>query len=271
VLTSLGHSPQAVPQADSVSLFSLDGSRRPIRRQDNDYVIGDDVRPAADLTREASTNPGGFSPNVLLRPIVQDTLFPTIAYVAGPSELAYLGQLRGVYETFGVAMPLVVPRASATLLDSGAARFVAKYDVPIEDLQPQDESTLNRLLESQLPPSVEESLRDAGAQIQQSMNRVADALTALDPTLAGAARTTLGKMEHELHSLHNKVIHGAKKRHETLRRQYTRAQAQAFPHGHPQERVLAVVYFLTKYGPGLIDRLLEDLPPDLGQHWIVSV
>ena len=220
---------------------------------------------------QASTDAGGFSPNVLLRPLVQDTLFPTICYVAGPSELAYLGQLRGVYEAFGVPMPLIYPRASATLLDSGAARFLAKYSVPIEDLQPQDESALNRLLHSQLPAAVEQSLREAGTQIEQSMARVAAALPSLDPTLAGAAKTTMGKMEHELQALHNKIIHAAKRRDETLRRQFMRAQAQAFPQGHPQERTLAVIYFLTRYGPGLVDRLLEDLPLALGQHWIVML
>ena len=89
---------------------------------------------------------------MLLRPIVQDTLFPTICYVAGPSELAYLGQLRGVYEHFGVPMPLMYPRATATLVDSAAARFLARYDLPLEELQPQDEAALNRLLQSQLPP-----------------------------------------------------------------------------------------------------------------------
>ena len=77
-------------------------------------------------------------------------------------------------------------------------------------------------------------------------------------------------MEHELRSLHSKVIHAAKKRDETLRRQFTRAQAQAFPHGHPQERTLGVVYFLNRYGPGLVDLLLEELPIDLGQHWLVT-
>lgn len=270
-LAAAGHAPQVVPQADSVSLFSLDGGRRPIRRQGDQLAIGDDLHSSDALARDASARPGAFSPNVLLRPIVQDTLFPTICYVAGPSELAYLGQLLGVYQQFGVPMPLMFPRATATLLDSGAARFLSKYGLPIEELRTPDESALNKLLETQLPASVEQSLRDAASQTQQAMTRVVEALPALDPTLAGAAKTTLGKMEHELRSLHSKVIHAAKKRDETLRRQFRRAQAQAFPHGHPQERTLAVVYFLNKYGPGVVDLLLEELPIELGHHWLVTL
>jgi uncharacterized protein YllA (UPF0747 family) len=208
---------------------------------------------------------------VLLRPIVQDTLFPTICYVAGPSELAYLGQLRGVYEQFGVPMPLMFPRSTATLLDSGATRFLAKYGVPFEELRTPDESALNKLLEAQLPARVEQSLRDATTATQAAMAQVIEALPTLDPTLEGAAKTTLGKMEHELRALHSKVIHAAKKRDEVLRRQFTRAQAQAFPHGHPQERTLGVVYFLNKYGPGIVDLLLDELPIDLGQHWLVTL
>src|ERR1044072_8650144 len=124
---------------------------RPHHRQDDRYVIGNHTYSVDDLSKQASTNAAGFSPNVLLRPVVQDTLFPTVCYVAGPSELAYHGQLRDVYQSFGVTQPLIYPRATATLLDSGAARFLSKYNVPIEDLQPQDESALNRLLQSQLP------------------------------------------------------------------------------------------------------------------------
>jgi bacillithiol biosynthesis cysteine-adding enzyme BshC len=270
-LAASGHAPQVVPQPDSVSLFRLNGGRTPIKKQGDRLVIGEATHASEELVREATTHPGRFSPNVLLRPIVQDTLFPTIAYVAGPSELAYLGQLRGVYEAFGVPMPLMVPRTTATLLDSGATRFLSKYGVPFQDLRTPDESALNKLLESQLPASVEQSLRDAAAQTQQSMARVVEALPSLDPTLEGAAKTTLGKMEHELRSLHSKVIHAAKKRDETLRRQFVRAQAQAFPQGHPQERTLGVVYFLNKYGPGLVDLLLEELPIDIGQHWLVTL
>jgi bacillithiol biosynthesis cysteine-adding enzyme BshC len=270
-LSSRGHTPQVTPQPDSASLFHLDGGRRPIKQHGDGFLVGDRPCSRSELSAEAASAPERFSPNVLLRPIVQDTLFPTVAYVAGPSELAYLGQLGGVYQHFGVPMPLMYPRAMATLIDSATARFLAKYDLPLQELQAPDESALNRLLASQLPQSVEEAVKSAEDAMRRSMQRVIDAMPALDPTLAGAARTVLGKMEHELRTLHSKMIHAAKKRDDVLRRQFMRAQAQTFPQGHPQERALAAVFFLNRYGPALVDRLLEELPLDLGRHWVITI
>ena len=168
-------------------------------------------------------------------------------------------------------MPLVYPRGSATLIDSATARFLAKYDVPIDALQQQDEAALNRLLESQIPKSVEAALTDAEEALRAKMQRVIETIPAVDPTLAGAAKTTLSKMEHDLQGLQGKMIQAAKRRDETLRRQFIRAQAQIFPLGHPQERTLGVIYFLNRYGPALIDRLFAELPLDLGQHWVVTI
>src|SRR5262249_6820463 len=153
--------------------------------------------PASALVQQATERPAGFSPNVLLRPIVQDTLFPTICYVAGPNELAYLGQLRGVYQHFGVPMPLMYPRATATLVDAAAARFLNKYRLPLEALQAQDEAALNELLKSQIPPAVEDSFAAASQAIEQQMERLIRAIPALDPTLEGAARSTLTRMQHD--------------------------------------------------------------------------
>ncbi|MEO7271444.1 MAG: bacillithiol biosynthesis cysteine-adding enzyme BshC [Vicinamibacterales bacterium] len=270
-MTALGHAPQVEPQLDQPAVFRIDGTRTAIRRDGGTFTIGDETVAAAALIEQAEQSPARFSPNVLLRPIVQDTLFPTIGYVAGPSEMAYLGQLREVYAAFDIPMPLIVPRASATLVDSAAARFLRRYPVDLASLQPQDEAALNQLLKSQLPASVEHAMREAGEAVRASLTRVAEALPDLDPTLAGAARTTLGKMEHDLQSLHSKIIQAAKRRDDTLRRQFTRVQAQAFPQGHPQERTLAVVHFLNQYGPSLFDRLIEELPIDPGQHWVLTV
>jgi bacillithiol synthase len=270
-LASRGHQPQVEPQPDASALFHMNGARTAIRRTADGFVIGDRTVSADELIAEARSFPTHFSPNVLLRSVVQDSLFPTICYVPGPSELAYLGQLRGVYDHFGVPMPLLHPRATATLIDSAAARFLKRYGLPIESLQPQDEAALNHLLESQLPASIEHALKDAQEHVHRTMQRLIEVMPALDPTLSGAAKTTLGKMEHDLRGLHTKVIHAAKKRDDILRRQFTRAQAQVFPLGHPQERTLSVAFFLNRYGSALIDRLLDELPLDLGYHWVITI
>jgi bacillithiol biosynthesis cysteine-adding enzyme BshC len=270
-LVARGYHVQVQPQDEAVAVFHLDGGRRPIRQQDGQFVIGERRYAPSDLIQEARTTPAAFSPNVLLRPVVQDTLFPTICYVAGPNELAYLGQLRQIYDRFGVQMPLMYPRASATLVDSGALRFLQKYKLPLEALQPQDESSLNQLLEAQIPTSVEDSFSGVAHAIETTMGRLVQTIPALDPTLQGAAQSTLGRMQHDLSSLHNKIIQAAKRRDETLRRQYTRARALAFPQGHAQERTIGFISFLNQYGPALIDRLDSELPLDPGHHWIVSV
>jgi bacillithiol biosynthesis cysteine-adding enzyme BshC len=273
-LTARGYHAQVHAQDDSLALFHLnqdDGGRRAIRQQDGHFLVGEQQYAVAALVDQATERPAGFSPNVLLRPIVQDTIFPTICYVAGPNELAYLGQLRGVYEHFGVPMPLFYPRATATLLDSAAVRFLTKYKLPLEALQAQDEAALNELLKTQIPQVVEDSFNQAAQAIERQMAAFIQTIPTLDPTLEGAARSTLERMQRDLQTLHGKMIQAAKRRDETLRRQFIRARALAFPGGHAQERTIGFVSFLNEYGPALVDRLDEELPLDLGRHWIVTV
>ena len=260
-LSSSGYHAQVGASSSSGSaLFRVDGARTQI-----------DASDTRGLEEEARTRPETFSPNVLLRPIVQDVLFPTVCYVSGPNELAYLAQLRGVYEHFGVPMPLMFPRASATVLDSAAARFLEKYDLPFEALQARDESALNRLLAASLPESVDRALEDADKTIDEKMAAIIASVPAVDATLEGAARSTLGKLQHDLNTLRAKVISAAKKRDETLRRQFSKAQAQAFPDGIPQERALGGVALLNRYGPALVQRLVEELPLDPRHHWVLTL
>ena len=269
-MRALGHEPQVQPADDSVALFYLgDGARQPIKRRDDGYALGEAVRPQKDIQREAAEHPEHFSPNVLLRPVVQDRLFPTICYVAGPSELAYQAQLGAIYQDFGVEVPLLYPRANATLLDAASVRFLEKYDLPFEALQPRDESGLNKLLQTQLPPGIEDALQSAAEEIRARLELLKASLPAIDPTLVGAADTTLDRMQETLKHLHNKIIQASKKKDETLRRQFTRTQALAFPEGVPQERIVDLAFFLNRYGQALCDRLLEGLPLEMGQHYVV--
>jgi bacillithiol biosynthesis cysteine-adding enzyme BshC len=272
-LTARGYHAQVTPSQDGIALFYLNGGRDPIKHVPgfDAFSIGERVVSTEELIAEAESHPEHFSPNVLLRPLVQDTLFPTVAYVGGPAELAYLGQLRGIYDHFGLPMPLIYPRASATIVDAGAARFLAKYEFPLEELQPQDEAALNRLLESLLPPEVEEAMEQAQKAVEERMAMLVQTVPVIDPTLEGAAKSVLGKMTHELTALHNKIIQAAKRRDETLRRQFVRTRAQAFPDGEPQERVLGFISPLNRYGPALVDLLVQELPLDMGKHWVITL
>lgn len=269
-LVDRGYHAQVVPAAGGISLFYLNVGREGMHANGGRVAIGDREMTLAELADEAERHPEHFSPNVLLRPLVQDTLFPTICYVAGPNELAYLGQLRGVYAHFGVPMPLMYQRATATIAESSTLRFLSKYGLPLASLQPRDEAALNQLLEAQLPPTVEQALAAAATALAERMDAVADVVPQIDPTLEGTVRSTLGRMQGDLRTLHNKVIQAAKRRDETLRRQFQRAQALAFPHGEPQERALGFVWFLNRYGPAFVERLHDDLPLDMGHHSVLT-
>lgn len=270
-LEAAGLHAQVSAHDDRLALFHIDDGREAIRIQGNEFVIGDRVWSKASLLQRVREAPAEFSPNVLLRPLVQDTLFPTVCYVTGPSELAYLGQLGGVYNSFGIPMPLMHQRATATILDSNGMKFLARHDFPFELLHAQDEAALNQLLESQLPPGIEASLQDVLRAVEERMHVLAREVPQIDPTLEGATRSTLTRMQDDLKKLHGKIIQAAKRKDETLRRQYKHAQAQAFPAGHPQERQVGFVYFLNKSGPALVDRLAEELPLDMGAHWVVTI
>ncbi len=209
---------------------------------------------------------------MLLRPLVQDTIFPTICYVAGPNELAYLGQLKEVYAHFGVPMPLMYQRATATLVDSATLRFLTKYELPLTALRAQDEATLEPVAAKPAAAHRRTVARRRWPRCRPSAwPTSAAAVPQIDPTLEGAVKSTLGKLQHEVQSLHNKVIQAAKRRDDTLRRQFQRAQALTFPQGHPQEREVGFVWFLNRYGPALVDRLLEELPLEMGHHWVLTI
>jgi bacillithiol biosynthesis cysteine-adding enzyme BshC len=270
-LQARGYHAQAVAHDDAAALFYLDSGREAIRRSGDGFVVGGRVEPAERLIEEVRAHPERFSPNVLLRPLVQDTLFPTACYIAGPNELGYLGQLKGVYEAFGLPMPLIQQRATATLVDANTMKFLTRHEFPFEALRAQDEAALNELLTAQLPASVEASMQDAARAVEDQIGRLAQEVSQVDATLEGAARSTLTRMQDDLKKLHGKVIQAAKRKDETLRRQYHHARTLAFPGGHPQEREIGFVCFLNKYGPSLVDRLSEEIPPGMGTHWVVQI
>lgn len=258
---ALGFPPQVVPVEGAAALFRLSPSRDAIRVPFDGNA----------LAEEALAHPERFSPNVLLRPVVQDWIFPNVAYVAGPGELAYHGQLEGIYKAFGVPRPLLYPRASASIMDGRSLRFMERYAMAMASLTQPDESALNRLVESQLPEDARNSLVDAAEVTADRWGALLSSIPQIDPTLEGAVRGSLKRLQHEIETLQWKTLRAVKRRESDMRRQFRHAQQLAFPRGKPQERVLGVVHFANAYGPALVDKLVAELPTEMGSHWVVSI
>jgi uncharacterized protein YllA (UPF0747 family) len=245
--------------------------RQAVRWADGRFHVGANEVAADELRAEVVAHPERFSPNVLLRPIVQDRLFPTIGYVAGPAELAYQAQLGAAYEHFGVPRPLLVPRAMATLLDGAAARFLERSALPLEALRSQDDSELNALLRRQLPPDLDAGLDDVDRLVDERRQALKTLAGAVDPTLESVVDTTIDRMHDAVKTLRAKVVQAAKRKDDTLRRQFQRAQHLTFPGGEPQERGLGAAFFVNRYGPAIGERLLEAIPAAAGRHYLLTL
>ena len=203
-------------------------------------------------------------------PIVQDRLFPTVCYVAGPSELVYQSQLGDVYRYFDVERPLIHPRLSATLLDAPAARFLSRYELSIADIQTDQESILRGLVAREFPPGLEDDLASAETAVAEVVAGLRPMVARIDQTLTGAVDTSVTHVHHVLASLRTKTFQAAKRKDETLRRQLDRAHTLIFPGRVPQERGLSALTFLNRHGMHVRDRLLGLSPIPAGRHHVLT-
>jgi bacillithiol biosynthesis cysteine-adding enzyme BshC len=270
-LLALGYHAQAAASSDAINLFYASPGRYHIEGHHGGLRIQPDgpLLALEELAGRVGSEPERFSPNVLLRPLYQDTLLPTIAYVAGPSELAYFAQLGDVYRSFDVPMPIVFPRASFTVVERTHARWLARHGIPVADLQVDDESALNRILRGEAPPQLEEDFTRARACLQELLQALERDLTAVDPTLAATVRSTRGKLLHLIQGLESRGLRAMKRKNDTLRKKFFAARTSLFPRFQLQERELPAVQFLVKYGWGFVEVMRRSIDLSTRKHVVV--
>jgi uncharacterized protein YllA (UPF0747 family) len=211
---------------------------------------------------------GMLSPNVLVRPAVQDTIFPTAAFVAGPSEIAYLAQAAVVYQNLGKELPPVFPRISATLLEPRIAKWLNKYHLQFTDVFDGKEFMKRRAVENTQSTEVFEGAKQDLAQLLESLR---PSLNAVDPTLLGALDNAKAKMIYQLEGLETKYINAEARRNELLEKHLEAISNSLFPEKKLQERQLNVTSFLARYGTTLLRRLEHSLPLDPTQHHVCEI
>jgi bacillithiol biosynthesis cysteine-adding enzyme BshC len=270
-LVAAGYHAQVTPVDSQLFLSYANPERYPIGVEGEGFRIGSDGRPLSREELEAlvMAEPQSFSPNVLLRPLYQDRLLPTIAYVPGPAELAYFAQSSGLYSLFNVTMPLLAPRASVTVVERREARFLERYGVDLTRLNADDESLLNEIIRRHTPPKLEEDLGRAQGCIQEITSVLERDLSEVDPTLVPAVSSTRGKLLHHLKELESKAHRAVKRKNETVRSQYLQARTALFPGFELQERKLSPLVFLNKYGLHFRRMVEESVDPRAKFHQLL--
>ena len=207
---------------------------------------------------------------MLLRPLAQDTLLPTAAYIGGPAEIAYHAQIGGAYGVFGVPRPALVPRPGVTLVDGPRARALESEGLDLPDLQGDAEGIIARWVR-QAYPDVEGGFEGVRTGVSREMAALEQALGSHDPTLRGAAGTALGRMLHQLDGLQEKSMRALKKRDQTRAERLRRTHDMLFPGGSFQERGLGFVSLLARHGLGLVDTVRESIDPFARGHQVLTL
>ncbi|MEK6755794.1 MAG: bacillithiol biosynthesis cysteine-adding enzyme BshC [Bacteroidota bacterium] len=263
---------QVKPKALNLFFFHHGGRYLLEPRPDGYSLKGTRQHLAKEYVQDASVNsPELFSPNVVLRPICQDWLLPTVAYVGGPAEIAYFAQLKPLYEETKIPMPIIYPRASVTIIEEKVEKVLERFSLSLPDLY-QDLELVKGRVASQLGAiNVDELFGETVLAIQELLDRAQEPLQGIDPTLLGALDNTTKRILGSVEGLKEKAIAAQKRQHEVALRQIDKAANLVFPRLNFQERELNVLYFLNKYGMEFLRWLFNEIKIDLFKHQVIKL
>ena len=232
-------------------------------------LAGGHREPLAD--GEEAGRAQDLSPGVLLRPLWQDACLPTIAFVVGPGELAYLCAVAPLYRLLGVPMPVFVPRASMTLVEPSLQRLLTRFSLDLPDLDQGPEKLAEKLLQSDDGNDVEDALDELQAKVRASLDGLTAKLTALDASMLSALDRARTKALEEIERLQQKVRNARQNREGTGIKQLRRLCNSLRPRNRPQERVLGPIAYMNSFGPGLADALIDAADPFRIEHGVLEL
>jgi bacillithiol biosynthesis cysteine-adding enzyme BshC len=270
-LEAAGYHQQVKITPSSSLLFTLNnGARVPMYRRENDFVIDQETVSSVEVLNRLASAPQDFSGNVLLRPVIQDYLLPTLAYAGGSAEVAYFAQAAVVYRALLGRITPVVARFSATLIEAKPKSVLERYGLAFADLLgpvPLREQLAARALSKDL----QSAFGRAQASTKDALAAIRGALESLDKTLVEAANNAESKMVHQLESLRARAARAELLQSEILDRKAAYLSNALYPNKVLQEREIAGIYFLARYGPELLRGVYEAIHPDCVDHQVITL
>jgi bacillithiol synthase len=250
-----------VPVGDGATLVMLEGAqgRDRLVLSEGGFMTrrGREEFSLDALQRLAAAEPERLSPNVLLRPVIESALLPTVAYVSGPGELSYLALTPPIYQRMRIPRQLALPRWSGILIDPRVDRVLQKFNLDVSDLLEEQGTLEGRLVRSQLPDEAVRALAMLRSAIESGYDALASSAAEIDPTLTRPVLGTKNQALAGIQDTEKKLVQHLKRRQEIELGQIAKARALILPDNKPQERVLTIAPFLARYGPSLIPEVSD--------------
>jgi bacillithiol synthase len=206
-----------------------------------------------ELEEAATRDPAALSPHVLLRPVVESALVPTLAYVAGPGEFAYYAQTAPVFEGHGIAQPVIHPRLSGTVVETKVGKVLEKFGLAREELARPHHEVAGRLLRDEIPEPVRRALGTLRGTLSKGAAELRKAVGEVDPTLSGPVDHLRSQGFALVDDVERKVVQALRREQAIALQQLEKAQLHLYPRGRPQERVFPAVYYLARYGSRVLE------------------
>lgn len=250
-LEAAGYRPQVNVLEGATNVFFLTESGRfRVYRRGADYALREERRRlnGEELLGTLEADPGLFSPNVFLRPVVESAVFPTLAYVGGPGEIAYFAQVSALFEAYGIRPPAVVPRFSGVIVEPAVERVLEELGLDLARLATPKEALVEQLAQAALPPAVREALDGIRQSVAGGFERLIDEAIELDPTLAGPLGSIRNREQLWTAVAERKILRAIKRGDRIAFDRLDRVLDALRPEAAPQERVLNVLPYLGRYG-----------------------
>jgi bacillithiol biosynthesis cysteine-adding enzyme BshC len=249
------------------------GSRSRIDGNKNSFFVKSASAPQKysrdDLMNIVEKEPYRFTPNVALRPVLQDWLLPTVVYVGGPSEISYAAQLKPVYDFLGVEEPVFRPRIRISMIEKKINKVVEKLQLNYQDIFQKRENLVREHVHAQSDKLLASVFEDTRQQLSRSMKKIAGQLRELDPTLQGTVDKTTDHLQETVRKLREKADEAMKHKMETEVNQIEKVLNNLFPQGIFQERILNLIQYQVKYGPQFLRELYNSVDVEQNQHQLV--
>lgn len=263
------HAQVKVTRETTLLFYNVNGRRQPVRRRNGKFSVGSATFTPDELRAAIDRNPEAFTANVLLRPVVQDTILPTAAYIGGPAEIAYMAQAQVAYEAVLGRMPAIISRAAFTLVEPPIARLLKNYGLEVRDAFRGRQHVRAKMEQKSLPKALERRFAGDEQKLKRLLQAYRKPLERLDRTLIGALDSTQAKILYQFLKLREKSGRAENLRKGVLDRHERLLLDALCPHREPQERTLSFLPFLAAHGPDLFDTLTHQMDLDCPQHHIL--